>query len=143
MALKNLSSGSSCVTSARRRLAPAFRATGDLTELDFKEEAMAATQDKVLDLIFGRWRSQILYAGVKRGVFEALREGTKDAAIIAQELGFNPNLCYRLLRALGALDLLQEEDGRRFSITKAGRYLLSDHPQTLRGVTLLKASTGR
>jgi ubiquinone/menaquinone biosynthesis C-methylase UbiE len=99
---------------------------------------MAATQDKVLDLIFGRWRSQILYAGVKRGVFEALREGTKDAAIIAQELGLNPNLCYRLLRALGALDLLQEEDGRRFSITKAGRYLLSDHPQTLRGVTLLE-----
>lgn len=99
---------------------------------------MAATQDKMLDLIFGRWRSQILYAGVKRGVFEALREGTKDAAIIAQELGLNPNLCYRLLRALGALDLLQEEDGRRFSITKAGRYLLSDHPQTLRGVTLLE-----
>jgi predicted transcriptional regulator len=88
---------------------------------------MTATQDKVLDLIFGRWRSQILYAGVKLGVFEALHEGTNDAATIAQELGLNANLCYRLLRALGALDLLREEDGRRFSITGAGRYLLSDH----------------
>ncbi len=27
---------------------------------------------KVIDLIFGRWRSQILYTGVKLGVFDAL-----------------------------------------------------------------------
>ena len=50
---------------------------------------MSAAQDKVLDLIFGRWRSQILYAGVKLGVFEAVREGTKNAATIAQELGLS------------------------------------------------------
>jgi hypothetical protein len=102
------------------------------------EEAMADTQDKVLDLIFGRWRSQILYAGVKLGIFEALREGTKEAAAIAQELGLDAELCYRLLRALGTLELLREENGRRFSITEAGKYLLSDHPQTLRGITLLE-----
>lgn len=99
---------------------------------------MTPTQGKVLDLIFGRWRSQILYAGVKLGVFDTLQDETKDAATIAQELALNANLCYRLLRALGSLDLLREEDGRRFSITEAGRYLLSDHPQTLRGVTLLE-----
>ncbi len=34
---------------------------------------MIAIQDKVLDLIFGRWRSQILYADVRLGVFEASR----------------------------------------------------------------------
>ena len=38
---------------------------------------MTATQDKVLDLIFGTPRSQILYTGVSLGVFEALREETK------------------------------------------------------------------
>jgi hypothetical protein len=31
-----------------------------------------SAQEKVLDLIFGRWRSQILYAGVKLGIFDAL-----------------------------------------------------------------------
>jgi hypothetical protein len=99
---------------------------------------MTATQDKVLDLIFGRWRSQILYAGVKLGVFEALRDEVKDAMTIAQELGLDASLCYRILRALGALELLREEDGQKFSITEAGRYLLADHPQTLRGITLLE-----
>lgn len=99
---------------------------------------MNTTQDKVLDLIFGRWRSQILYAGVRLGIFEALQEGTKDAAAIVQELKLDADLGYRLLRALGTLDLLREEDDRRFSLTEAGQYLLADHPQTLRGVTLLE-----
>lgn len=99
---------------------------------------MNTTQDKVLELIFGRWRSQILYAGVKLGVFETLRAEPKAAAAITQELKLDAELGYRLLRALGALDLLREEVGRRFSLTEAGRYLLADHPQTLRGVTLLE-----
>jgi hypothetical protein len=29
--------------------------------------------DAVLEIIFGRWRSQIAYSGVKLGVFHALR----------------------------------------------------------------------
>ena len=35
---------------------------------------------KVSDLIFGRWRSQILYAGVQLGVFDALACGPRSAA---------------------------------------------------------------
>ena len=29
--------------------------------------------EKILDIIFGRWRSQILYAGVKIGVFDCVK----------------------------------------------------------------------
>jgi len=35
---------------------------------------------KVVGLIFGRWRSQILYVGVKLGVFDALASGPRSAA---------------------------------------------------------------
>lgn len=41
---------------------------------------------KVLDLIFGRWRSQILYAGVKLGVFDALSSGPRNAVDVARTL---------------------------------------------------------
>lgn len=99
---------------------------------------MNGNQEKVVDLIFGRWRSQIVHAGVKLGVFEFLRDGAKDAAAVARGLRLDADLCYRLLRALGSLRLLDEDDGREFAITDAGRYLLADHPQTLRGVTLLE-----
>jgi O-methyltransferase domain/Dimerisation domain len=99
---------------------------------------MSNPQGKVLDLIFGRWRSQILYAGVKLGIFDALRSGPKTAAAIARELSLDSQLAYRLLRALGSLELLNEGKDRTFSLTQSGELLRSDHPQTLRGVTLLE-----
>jgi len=97
-----------------------------------------SAQEKVLDLVFGRWRSQILYAGVKLGIFDALRSGPKTAALIANELSLDPALTYRLLRALGSLDLLREDKDRKFSLSETGELLRSDHSHTLRGVTLLE-----
>jgi hypothetical protein len=97
-----------------------------------------SAQEKVLDLIFGRWRSQILYAGVKLGIFDALRSGPKPAVLIADELSLDPALTYRLLRALGSLELLREDKDRTFSLSESGELLRSDHSQTLRGVTLLE-----
>jgi Dimerisation domain len=41
---------------------------------------------KVIDLIFGRWRSQILYAGVKLGVFDALASSPRNAVSVATAL---------------------------------------------------------
>ena len=92
----------------------------------------------VMETIFGRWRSQILYAGVKLGVFEALGRKDKDAGLIAKELSLDPVMSYRLLRALSSLGLLREHVGRSFSLTPAGEYLRADHPETLRGITLLE-----
>jgi hypothetical protein len=58
---------------------------------------------KVIDLIFGRWRSQILYAGVKLGLFDALASGPRNTVSVAHELDVDAGLLYRLMRALGSL----------------------------------------
>ena len=99
---------------------------------------MPDPQAQVMDLIFGRWRSQILYAGVKLGIFDALRNGGRDASAIAHELGLDPHLTYRLMRALGSLDLLAEDTEHTFSLTRTGERLRSDHPHRMRGITLLE-----
>lgn len=99
---------------------------------------MPDPQTRILDMIFGRWRSQILYAGVKLGVFDVLADGPKSAPAIAGQLGLNPALSYRLLRALGSLELVQEDGKWMFSLTEGGDLLRKDHPHTLRGVTLLE-----
>src|SRR5437773_461785 len=58
----------------------------------------------VVDLIFGRWRSQILYAGAALDVFAYLKPNQDRAAsIVAEEIGVNPTILYRLLRVLAAL----------------------------------------
>jgi len=48
---------------------------------------------KVIDLIFGRWRSQILYAGVKLGVFDALASSPRSAVSVASELNVDSWAC--------------------------------------------------
>jgi hypothetical protein len=99
---------------------------------------MTDQRNLILDIIFGRWRSQILYAGVKLGVFDALENEDKDATIIAHDLGLDPGLLYRLLRALACLGVLKEDADHRFCLTVAGQFLRADHLETLRGVTLLE-----
>ena len=94
--------------------------------------------EKTLDLIIGRWRSQILYTGVELGVFEHVSSHPKNASDIAQALNLDYNLAYRLLRALGSLGLLREGVNRDFIITEQGEFLRKDNPKTLRGIALLE-----
>ncbi len=49
---------------------------------------------KVIDLIFGRWRSQILYTGVKQGVFDALANSPRSVASVATELDMDPGMLW-------------------------------------------------
>ena len=101
---------------------------------------MSDPADAVMDLVFGRWRSQILYAGVELGIFEALADGPRTAREVADELELDPDNTYRLLRALGALGLLDEGPDGSFEITGRGELLTEDHPRSLRGVALLEES---
>jgi predicted transcriptional regulator len=94
--------------------------------------------EKTLDLIIGRWRSQILYAGVELGVFEHLSSNPKNASDISRALDLDYNLAYRLLRALSSLGLLRESVNRDFTITQKGEFLRKDNPKTLRGIALLE-----
>jgi hypothetical protein len=94
--------------------------------------------EKVVDIIFGRWKSQVLYSGVKLGIFDLVSSIPLSAEKIAKELALDPALSYRLLRALGSIGLLKEDRDRRFSITSMGEFLRSNSPHTLKGVALLE-----
>jgi hypothetical protein len=94
--------------------------------------------ERVVDTILGRWKSQILYSGVKLGIFEAVGKTPKHSTEIAGELGLDPSLSYRLLRALASIGFLNETAGGSFIISPLGELVRKDHPQTLRGVVLLE-----
>ncbi len=102
------------------------------------EETQADPVARVMDLIFGRWRSQVLYAGVELDIFEQLEGGSKTADELAEELDLHPDMTYRLMRALASLGLLDEKSDHRFALTESGRVLTEDHPATLRGITRLE-----
>lgn len=94
---------------------------------------------EVIDLIFGRWRSQILFTGAHLGVFDHLSASqARPAEATAAVIGADPTMTYRLLRALSSLGLLAEDDARGFRLTDAGALLRTDHPQSLRPMALLE-----
>src|SRR5215472_17854164 len=97
---------------------------------------MESAQRTLLELFYGRWRSQTVYAGIRLGIFEAIRREPKRANRVAAELGLDAALGYRLMRALAALRLLREQAGHEFSVTAAGEMLRSDHPQSMRDAIL-------
>ena len=99
---------------------------------------MPNPQEAVLDLFYGRWRSQTLYAGVKLDIFEVLGRAPLPAAGVASELGLDPGMTYRLLRALSSLGLLCRHDTQSFSVSEAGEVLRSDHPESMRDALLLR-----
>ena len=99
---------------------------------------MTDAADQVMDLIFGRWRSQTLYAGAELGVFDQLNETTaKSASTIAGEIAVDAALLYRLLRALAAIGLLKEDRSKCFILTDLGNLLRSNHPQSFRPIARL------
>ena len=100
---------------------------------------MADAPEHVIELIFGRWRSQILYAGAILGVFGHLADShVTDVSALAPQVGADPALLYRLLRALAAIGLLAEDGSRGFRLTEAGALLREDHPHSLKAMALLE-----
>ena len=55
-----------------------------------------------------------------------------SAYLKASELAVDAGMLYRLMRALGSLELLHEDQHRTFSLTPMGELLRRDHPHTLR-----------
>jgi hypothetical protein len=99
---------------------------------------MALSAPAVIDMINGRWRSQILYAGVELGVSSTYRIMRCGALNPSRAKSTPIPLLYRLLRALSSINLLREHDDGRFSISEGGQFLRSDHPQSLRAMALLE-----
>jgi len=98
-----------------------------------------AAADNVIDLIFGRWRSQTLAAGTELGIFDHLdTEAPKKPERLAGELGVDPALLYRLLRAQATIGLLVEDASHGFVLTEAGDLLRAAHPQSLNPMARLE-----
>jgi hypothetical protein len=93
---------------------------------------MRTDAEQVIDLIFGRWRSQILAAGTELGIFDHLdTKAPRSASELAAATGLDATLLYRLLRAQSAIGLLSEDPSGGFMLTATGDLLRTTHPASL------------
>lgn len=100
---------------------------------------MATAAEQVIDLIFGRWRSQILFAGIELGIFDRLdRTAPRTARELAADTGVDAALLYRLLRAQASIGLLVEDSSAGFTLTENGDLLRVAHPRSLAAMARLE-----
>jgi hypothetical protein len=97
---------------------------------------MDTYHDEALALVSGRWRSQVIHAGVKLGIIEALAGGETDSAGVARQKNLDPANTYRLMRAMAAVGALAEDPQDHFVLTAVGECFRADNPASLRDLCL-------
>jgi hypothetical protein len=80
----------------------------------------------VLELLAGKWLTAAISAAATLGIPEALAEGPKSCAELAQALGCEPSALARLLRVLAGEASVRGEPDGRFALLPAGRLLRQD-----------------
>src|SRR4051794_6627446 len=80
----------------------------------------------LLRLVNAYQASQAIHAAATLGVADHLADGPRASDDLAVAVGAHAPSLYRVLRALAAVGVLREEDGRRFALTPVGDCLRSD-----------------
>jgi hypothetical protein len=88
---------------------------------------------ELLHLIVGKWAAQAVYVAAELGLADELKDGPRASADIARARGTDLDATYRLMRALSNVGVLEEHEGRVFTLTPAGQFLRRDVPGSLRG----------
>jgi O-methyltransferase domain len=96
-------------------------------------------QLRVWQLALGFANTEVLYAIVRAGVVEQLRDQPKSVPELAQACKLNADVLYRTLRFAGAIGVVTQE-GEEYSLTDVGRLLLKDVPGSLYMGLLLAGS---
>ena len=91
-----------------------------------------APSAELMRLINGYQVSQALHAAAALGVADHLKDGPRPSDVLARACGAHPASLYRLLRALAAVGVFHETEGRQFSLTPLGRCLTGDAPGSRR-----------
>jgi hypothetical protein len=81
---------------------------------------------ELMALTTGYQRSRALMAAAEFGIADLLRDGPRSVEQLAQATGTHAPTLYRLLRALAAVGVFDEQQDQRFALTPMSEFLRSD-----------------
>jgi hypothetical protein len=84
-------------------------------------------------LVNGYQVSQAIHVAATLGIADLLAGGARESDDLAAETQSDAQALYRLLRALAAVGVLEEREGRRFALTPVGDCLRSDAAEPVGG----------
>ncbi|MCG8696829.1 MAG: acetylserotonin O-methyltransferase [Bacteroidales bacterium] len=85
----------------------------------------------------GNAKTQIIYTGVKLGIFDTVRRKPKTVAEISKDLNIEEDALFRLIRALTFLDFLKLEDSNKYCLTTKGKLLTPNLPVGMKNQAIM------
>ncbi len=98
--------------------------------------ALPEARDALFRMISGYQLTQLVHVVAVLRIADLLVSGPRSVEDLAVQTGANADRLYRALRALGAVGVLEELDGHRFALTPLSHLLRSDHPESLRPMSI-------
>jgi SAM-dependent methyltransferase len=94
------------------------------------------THRRMLDLILGKVVSRAIAVAAELGIADHLQRGPLGHEELARSTATNATALYRLMRALAAVGVFEEQPARRFANNELSAALLSGVPGSMRNVVL-------
>jgi hypothetical protein len=85
----------------------------------------------LLEIAQGAWLSQALYVAIKLGIPNALASAPMSADDVARKVDSDEGATFRLMRALASNGILKQRGDGRFALTRIGKELRTDAPDTM------------
>ncbi|WP_280385560.1 methyltransferase [Nocardia wallacei] len=93
--------------------------------------ATAEQRGQIIGLVFGQMAGQLVATAARLHLADALGDGARSGAEIAEIIGTHDLSTTRMCRALAAFGLLTETEPGRFRLTDTGALLRTDRPDSL------------
>lgn len=94
----------------------------------------------MLRLTASHLTAQAIHVFTTLGIPDILRDGPQDAAALSRQTNSDQEVLYRVLRFLGTVDIVKEETGRVFSLTRLSKTLCQRPTSVIHDNTLLVTS---
>jgi len=89
--------------------------------------------DELRRLVAGYQVSQAVHVAAVLGIADLLADGPRTSDELADATGTDPDALFRLLRALVAVEIVEADGDRTFTLGRLGQGLRSDAPDSLAG----------
>lgn len=98
--------------------------------------ALPAEREALFRMISGYQLAQLVHVAAVLRIADLLTLGPGSVDDLAAQTGANADRLYRVLRALAAVGVFDELEGRRFALNSMSEHLRSDHPESLRPMSI-------
>lgn len=100
------------------------------------EQAGSEPRETLQRMIDGYRTTQLIAVAAQLGIADLLADGPRSADDLAAATNSHPDALYRTLRALAAIGVFAETDGRRFALTPLSELLRASHPDSSRALAI-------